>query len=164
MINQHTQLADPVKSPDRLQEIARLHLHEYGNDAQLNKFVLKASREFHLPVCFVSVVLDDALKCLASCGFAGWIRETQSIPLEWTFCSTSVRTGTPFIVEDAASHSLVKDNPLVVIEGFRSYAGVPVISKNGYVLGNFCVFGTKERLFTQREIDKLRMYAIHVAA
>lgn len=148
-----------LKDKGRIEEIARLGLHEPKADKILNEYVQKASAEFDLPIGLVSIVLDDAQFFAASHGLEGWIDEANGTPVEWSFCATSVETEKPFIVENADENNQVKDNPLVKIDGIKCYAGVPMITSNGYTVGNFCVIGDKSRSFSEAEINKLKQYA-----
>ncbi len=108
----------------------------------------------------VSVVLDEALHVAASHGIDGlWLGDTRGHPVEWSFCATSVRTREPFVVEDAATHPYHRTNPLVMQDGVRCYAGVPLISSRGFVLGNLCVVGLEQRSFTEDEMVFLRTLA-----
>lgn len=150
---------DPVIDNDRILEIARLRLHEDAVDDILNEYAKQAAEEFDLPIGLVSIVLDDVQKFAAAHGLGGWIGDTGSTPVEWAFCANSVRTNSPFIVENAPDHALVRDNPLVTQDGIKCYAGAPIISKNGYVLGNFCVIGSEERSFSEEEVNRLKEYA-----
>jgi len=150
---------DPVKSFSRVEEIARLRLHEDHVDQILNDFVAQASAEFDLPISLVSIVLDDVQKFSASHGLGGWLAETQGTPVEWSFCANSVRTGKPYVVENADIDGLQKSNPLVTIDNVKCYAGAPLISKNGVIMGNFCVIGDKARSFSAHDIERLRYYA-----
>ncbi len=153
-----------IKDKGRIEEIARLGLHEDKVDEILNDYVQRASAEFNLPVGLVSIVLDDAQFFAASHGLNAWMQETNGTPVEWSFCATSVETEKPFIVEDAEEHNKVKDNPLVKIDGIRCYAGVPMITSKGYIVGNFCVIGDETRSFSEKEIARLKEYAAEAIA
>ncbi|HEY5220155.1 MAG TPA: GAF domain-containing protein, partial [Gemmatimonadaceae bacterium] len=54
------------------------------------------------------------------------------------------------------THPIHRDNPLVTQDGVRCYAGVPLISSRGYVLGNLCVVGVESHSFDEQEIGVLR--------
>ena len=157
MLNQKS-----IKDNSRIAEIARLRLHEDVVDEILNEYVQKAAEQFDLPIGLVSVVLDDAQKFAASHGLEGWIKESNGTPLEWSFCAHSIGDGKPFLVSDAEIHEEVNDNPLVEYDDVRCYAGVPMITKNGHVIGNFCVIGKEVREFTREEVDVLKEYATKV--
>lgn len=151
---------DPIKDKGRIEEIARLQLHDDQVDEILNDYVQQAATEFDLPIGLVSVVLDDAQHFAASHGLSDWLEIANGSPVEWSFCANSVSTQKPFVVEDSESNEVVKNNPLVHHDDVKCYAGVPMITKNGYVVGNFCVIGDKSRNFTAAEVERLKEYAV----
>lgn len=79
--------------------------------------------------------------------------------LEWSFCATSVHTRDVYVVENAANDATHKSNPPVTQDGVRCYAGEPLISSRGFVLGNLCVVGMEERTFTAAELSFPRAQA-----
>ncbi len=148
---------DPLYDEARLQEIADLDLLSPEVDAILKDLAGKAAARLGLPVSLISVVLDEALHVAAFHGPEGlWLEETRGHPVEWSFCATSVRTREPFVVENAQTHPYHGTNPLETQDGVRCYAGVPLISRRGYVLGNLCVVGLEEREFSDDDVAVLR--------
>jgi GAF domain-containing protein len=156
---------DPLFDPDRLAEIVELDLLDAGVDPILQDVATRAADGLGLPVSLVSVVLDQALHVAASHGIDGlWLGETRGHPVEWSFCATSVRTREAFVVENAQTHPYHGTNPLVLQDGVRCYAGVPLISSRGFVLGNLCVVGLEERSFSEDEMVFLRTLASEAVA
>ena len=153
---------DPVEDIARLEEIAELGLLSDTTDPLLQEAVDAAGQELDLPIALVSIVLDGAQYFAAMRGVGGWIKEARGTPGEWSFCANTVRTRKEFIVEDATQHPLVKDNPLVQVDGIRCYAGVPLITSKGHVLGAFCVIGTDARQFSAEEIARLKEFGRRV--
>ena len=148
---------DPVHDVARLQEIAELGLLSPEIDPILQDIATRAAARLAMPVSLVSVVLDEALHVAGAHGIDGlWLGDTRGHPVEWSFCATSVRTRDAFIVENAPQHPEHGTNPLVTQDGVRCYAGVPLISSRGFVLGNLCVVGLEERSFSADEIQALR--------
>jgi len=148
---------DPLRDEARLQEIADLDLLSPDVDPILADLAERAASRLGLPVSLVSVVLDEALHVAGFHGPDGlWLAETRGHPVEWSFCATSVRTRAEFVVEDAESHPEHRSNPLVTQDGVRCYAGVPLISSRGHVLGNLCVVGLEQRSFAEEELAVLR--------
>ena len=148
---------DPLHDADRLQEIADLGLLSSDVDPILQDVAARAAARLGLPVSLISVVLDEALHVAGSHGLDGlWLGETRGHPVEWSFCKTSVHTRDAYVVENAPAHPEHSGNPLVVLDGVRCYAGVPLISSRGFVLGNLCVVGLEERTFTSGEMAALR--------
>lgn len=150
---------DPIRDTDRLREIAELDLLSPDVDAILQQTAEEAAHHFGLPISLVSVVLDSAQYFAAMHGLDGWLSEARGTPVEWSFCANTVRSREAFVVEDATTHALVRDNPLVLLEGIRCYAGIPLISSRGHVLGSFCVIGTETRSFSDAELGELRAFA-----
>ncbi|HEX8360749.1 MAG TPA: GAF domain-containing protein [Longimicrobium sp.] len=152
--------SDPLYDAARLQEIADLDLLSPAVDPILRDIAEEAAARLGLPVSLISVVLDDALHVAGSHGIDGlWLGETRGHPVEWSFCATSVRTRDAFVVENAPAHPYHATNPLVTEDGVRCYAGVPLTSSRGHVLGNLCVVGLEERTFSTDEVDILRTLA-----
>ena len=151
---------DPLHDEARLAEIAELGLVGDDLDPILQDIARRAAAAMGLPVSLVSVVLDEALHVAGSHGIDGlWLGETRGHPVEWSFCATSVRTRDAVVVEDATKHPYHRANPLVTQDGVRCYAGVPLVSARGNILGNLCVVGLEERTFTGAELEVLRALA-----
>jgi GAF domain-containing protein len=148
---------DPLYDEERLREIVELDLLSPDVDPILRDLAEEAASRLGLPVSLISVVLDEALHVAAFQGPPGlWLDETRGHPVEWSFCATSVRTRDAFVVEDAETHPDHHDNPLVTQDGVRCYAGVPLISSRGFVLGNLCVVGLEKRTFSDDDVAVLR--------
>lgn len=150
---------DPVRDAERLREIAELRLTTPEVDAVLADVAREAARRLGLPISLVSIVLDEAQFFAAAHGLDGWLAETRGTPVEWSFCANAVRSGEPFVVENALEHPVVRDNPLVVEDGIRCYAGIPLITSRGHALGTLCVLGVAERTFSEADLDILREQA-----
>ena len=155
---------DPVTSMDRLSEIADLDLFSDSSKVTLDAFARRAAERFDLPMGLVTVVLHDAQYLAGAHGVGGWIEEAEGTPVEWSFCATTVRTREQYVVTDAATDEVQKDNPLVTQDGIGSYAGTPLITSRGHVLGSYCVIGTGAREFTAEEMAELRLMADEVVA
>lgn len=153
---------DPLTDPARLQEIADLGLHSIEADEILQETARAAAAYFKLPNSMVSIVMNDSQFFAAMHGVDGWIADAAGTPAEWSFCQNPVRSQSEFIVEDAREHPLMKDSPLVTLEGARCYAGVPLTTSRGYTVGAFCVAGNEARTFIPEEIDVLHGYARRV--
>ncbi len=150
------QFVDPVMDRDRLQEIADLGVASPEVDLILQEITSEAATRLGMPISLVSVVLDEAQFFAAAHGLDGWLAETRGTPVEWSFCANSVRSREPFVVENAETHPVTSDNPLVTEDGIRCYAGIPLISSKGFALGTLCVLGKEHRSFDESDLDLLR--------
>lgn len=146
---------DPVHDSARLAEIAALGLTAAEVDDVLQRTVEEAAARLDMPTATVSIVLDEAQWFAAHTGLPPWMAQARGTPVEWSFCANAVRSGQPFVVEDATTHPLVKDIPIVPLDNVRCYAGIPLVTSTGQTLGTLCVIGTEPRSFTEAELDIL---------
>lgn len=159
-----TSTTDPVTSLDRLAEIAALDLFSPRAQTILDRFARRAAQGLGLPVGLITVVLDDAQVMAGAHGLFGWVAETRGVPLEWSFCRTPVESGQRHVITNAAVDATHRDNPLVTVEGVRCYAGSPLVTSRGQVLGTCCVLGTEPREFTAEELLTLDVMAADAVA
>ena len=71
--------------------------------------------------------------------------------LAHSFCRQVVDTDAPLLVCDARADERVSDHPAIG-DGVIAYAGFPVRSADGYVLGTFCVIDGRPREWEPREL------------
>ena len=153
---------DPLVDRARLQEIADLDLLSGDLDATLDDIAKRAAQRLGLPVGLVSIVLDEAQFFAAEHGLTGVLKETRGTPVEWSFCAHAVRTNSPFVTSDASHHPLTRDNPIVTADGIRCYAGVPLRTSKGHVIGTLCVLGGVPRSFPEEDLAVLEELAAEV--
>ncbi len=104
------------------------------------------------PVSLVTL-LDESRQWFKS-RFGLDISETSR---DEAFCSHSILQNELFLVEDAIRDERFADNPLVIGEcGFRFYAGVPLITPDGFALGTLCVIDQKPRQLSGEQAEALR--------
>jgi GAF domain-containing protein len=154
---------DPHQEEQRLESIKNLKLLDRDQEAVLAPFVAEAASTMHQPLAMVTLVLRNTQVFLATHGLEGWLKEAKGTPREWAFCHHVVCSGSSFIVEDASSHPLMADSPLVTMNGIRSYAGAPLKDEEGRTLGALCVLGHTPRHFEPEEIERLQELATEAA-
>lgn len=72
--------------------------------------------------------------------------ELQESPRALSFCGHAINSDEPImIVEDARKDIRFQDNPLVTEFSAIFYAGVPIVSHDGYKLGTLCLYDHKPR-------------------
>jgi len=90
--------------------------------------------------------------------------EVSETPKEFAFCAHAINDqDNVFIVQDARQDDRFHDNPIVTGAPYVIfYAGVPLISENGYPLGTLCVIDHKPKLLSKSQIKSLRALASQV--
>jgi GAF domain-containing protein len=152
-----------VRSHERVADVARLGLDREADWRYLHDIVEGVAGFFRTPFAVVDVLLDDAQVFLDGVGpMPDWVREAGGTPLEWAFCRPLVRDRVAHAVPDLTADPLFRDNPLVTVAGVRAYAGAPLISHAGHVLGGLCALDVRPRPFEPEELAFLQERAHEV--
>ena len=94
-----------------------------------------------------------------------WFKSNVGLPISETrrdiaFCSHAILEPDIFIVPDTLADERFAQNPLVTHDpSIRFYAGMPLITKEGYALGTLCVIDRVPRELTPDQINKIRTLA-----
>jgi GAF domain-containing protein len=70
-----------------------------------------------------------------------------------------IAAGDMLVSEDVTEDPRFADDPHVLERGIRFYAGVPLRTSSGHVVGCLCVIDTQPREFTARDRDRLQEMA-----
>lgn len=113
------------------------------------------AERLHAPIALLNVVLTSTQIVAGEHGLSGWLADVRATPVEWSLCARVVRSGSPYVVPDWAEDESTRDNPLLTVDGLRAYAGVPLTSPSGEVVGAVCVIDTTSRDFGPEALDVL---------
>ncbi|GAA0551330.1 hypothetical protein GCM10010172_37010 [Paractinoplanes ferrugineus] len=152
-----------IRTVDRLTDVARLGLDREAERPFLRPHVERVAERLDTPYVIIDVLLNDAQVFLAELGpIPEFLQEAGGTPLEWAFCQPLVTERAPRTVPDLATDPLFRDNPLVKAGGVRSYAGAPLVSQSGHVLGGVCGLDVEPRPFSQGDLVFLKEIADEV--
>ncbi|GIF36064.1 GAF domain-containing protein [Actinoplanes xinjiangensis] len=152
-----------LRDRGRLLDVARLGMDVQVARPYLDEIVESVTDRLGMPFAIVDSLLDGAQVFLAGRGpIPEWVGEVGGTPIEWAFCLPMLRSRTTRSVSDLTTDPEFRDNPLVTIEGVRSYIGAPLISGSGAVLGGLCALDVRPREFDPAELDLMRDLADEV--
>jgi GAF domain-containing protein len=109
----------------------------------------------NVPICLISLITEDRQCFKSSVGLPEELLMAGGTEREAAFCQYVVTDQQPMVVENPHSDPRFKDNRLVRDFHLKFYAGVPLVTKEGYVLGSLCIIDFKPRTFTKNELDLL---------
>nr|WP_306266063.1 sensor domain-containing diguanylate cyclase [Pararhizobium sp. IMCC3301] len=138
----------------RIGALERLEILDSSEEKPFEKIVTLVEQVLQVPICAVSLVDRDRQWFKARRGLG--VCETAR---DISFCTHAIQSTEPYIVRDALQNPLFAHNPLVTGEPhIRSYAGVPLQTSEGYVVGTLCAIDTKAREFPPQEIEILKNF------
>lgn len=113
------------------------------------------------PIALISFIGADRQSIKAEVGG----EELHGLPRNIAFCNYAMVSEDIMEVEDATHDADFRNNPLVVgKENVRFYAGVPLLTPEGYPLGSLCAIDTVPRRLSDQQREALRVLAREVVA
>lgn len=149
----------PDNEVERLREVSMLGLTEVDrNDPNLNDIIRIACAVTDTPIALINILDRPNQHTLRSCGLPE-TNPTQG-PIEGLLCQFVLAHGDVLILEDLRKDERTKNHPFVdPPTSMRFYAGAPLISASGYIMGTLCVMGPEPKALDPRAIDALRRLA-----
>jgi diguanylate cyclase (GGDEF)-like protein/PAS domain S-box-containing protein len=130
-----------LNESDRLASLAEYELKEDDSELHLDAIVQLASKLFDVPIVLVSIVERERQFFSARKGLD--VCETGR---DVAFCAHALELDDILVIPDAKLDSRFAQNPLVLGEPFiRFYAGMPLASPSGHVLGTLCIIDRRPR-------------------
>jgi signal transduction histidine kinase len=141
----------PANESGRLQELFMMSVLDTQPENEFNEIVEVASRICNMPISLITLLDKDRQ----------WFKAKIGLDVDQTdrcnaFCAHTILGDGMMEVPDAKKDERFVDNPLVITNPhIRFYAGVPLVSSNGYKLGSLCVIDTVPRKLNEDQIFAL---------
>lgn len=132
----------------RLQELESYHIMDTLPDNELDELVEIAAAILDTPISLISLVDSERQWFKVNKGL-----EARQTPRQDAFCQHALHNPKEvLVVEDPLTDERFRENPLVLGDpNIRFYAGAPLESPNGQVLGTLCVIDNKPRKISNQQ-------------
>jgi hypothetical protein len=151
-----------VRDAARLKDLHATGLLDSAPDEAFDRLAQLAAKLLNAPVALISLV-DDERQFFKSCvGLAEPWNSARETPLSHSFCRHALGSSQPLVIEDARTHPLVRDNLAIRDLQVVAYAGIPLITPSGHVLGTLCVIDHQPRSWTSDQVETLKTLAAAV--
>ncbi len=148
----------PAREHERLAVLHSYEVLDSDAEANLDALTRLASIMVGTPIALVSLVDAKRQWFKSRVGLA--VTET---PREVSFCGHVVASGCTMVVPDTTLDPRFVDNPLVTGEPkIRFYAGVPLRTPEGFVLGTLCAIDRVPRDASPEQLEALDLLARQV--
>lgn len=154
----------PANETERLRSVARSPLMQMKPGGKLDQVARKVAKAFDVPIALASVIDDNAQLWKGATGLEEIDAEKRRGSRGESLCAHVVAADAPLIVRDTANDPRFAANPFVLERGIRFYAGVPLRSRTGHVLGSLCVIDRRPRALSVREVRLLQLIADELMA
>ena len=130
-----------VRELDRLAELMSYGVLDTPPEAGFDALVAAAAQVTGCPTALVGLLDESRQWFKARCGL-----DASETPREVSFCEAVLRADAPVVIPDLALDPRFRDNPHVAgPPGFRFYAGFPLRTPKGAVVGTLCVLDSAAR-------------------
>jgi two-component sensor histidine kinase len=148
----------PANESERLAKLHDYQILDTPPEAAFDDIAVVAAHVLHVPIALVTLVDADRQWFKARYGLAD-----QQTPRDFAFCGHVVGDDHELVVPDAHEDQRFFDNPLVVGHPrVRFYAGVPLRTQEGLVLGTLCAIDHVPRAVTAEQRAVLKALARQV--
>lgn len=144
---------------ERIREIDDLQVRSTEANPALDAVIEQVRALLDVPIASVTIVLEEEQ----------WFKSQQGLPVDRTprevaFCTHVVASGESLVVSDARTDPVFAGNPLIEDPGVVAYAGAPVRTDRGFVVGTLCAIDHEAREFDEDDVALLEALADRVAA
>jgi PAS domain S-box-containing protein len=146
----------PVQSADELARLAALRalrLLDTEREERFDRITRLAALVFGVPIAAIILIDDKRRWAKSHLGL-----KSNEGPREGSFCAYAVQEPEEtLVVEDTLADPRFRDCESVTgEENIRFYAGQPLLSPDGHVLGTFCICDHESRAFGDESVAALR--------
>ena len=140
---------------ERLQALMRYDILDTPADGSFDRVTKMAAKIFKVPIALITLVDEDRIWFKSKYGL-----DVEQIGKDPGLCSSAILSDDVYLIEDAKNDLRCLNNPLVRGEfGLQFYAAAPLITQDGYRLGNLCIIDKEKRSLTEEQQEILEMMA-----
>lgn len=148
-------LSSNLTNPRRLQALAETCLVHSPPEDAFDRYTRLCSALLDVPAALVVLVGADRVFLKSRCAPGQTAPLEPSGPTTQSFCQYVVIEQQAFVVADCQRDERTKGSVAVTDYHIRAYAGLPLRTPEGEVLGSFCAIDYQPRAWSERELSLL---------
>ncbi|MCX8523874.1 ATP-binding protein [Chryseobacterium formosus] len=138
----------PENEVQRLEALQRYRITDTPSEESFDGIARLAAQIFNVPISLLSLVDSESVFFKANIGMGNAKKANRGKSL----CALAILDKDVTVFEDALKESCLQANPNVIGDfGLRFYAGAPLITHDGFLIGTLCIIDQKPREFSDSE-------------
>jgi len=138
----------PENDEQRIEVLKRYKIIDTPPENAFDHIAQLAAQIFKVPISLVSLVDKEQVYFKANVGMGDVRSSSRGVSL----CSLAILNPELTVFENAQTESCLLANPLVAGEfGLKFYAGAPITTPDGFLIGTLCVVDKKTRSFSDQD-------------
>lgn len=138
----------PDNEDGRLDVLKRYRISDTPAEDSFDGIAKLAAQIFNVPVSLLSLVDKEDVFFKANFGMGSAKKAKRGTSL----CALAILDEKVTVFEDALKEVCLSLNPNVTGDfGLRFYAGAPLITHDGFLIGTLCIIDSKPRIFSEKD-------------
>ena len=148
----------PPNEAERLAALRRYAVLDTAPDPAFDELTCLAGQICATQIALITLVDGTRQWFKAHVGI-----DVTEVAREVSFCSHTILRPEGLIIGDTVADERFADNPQVTASPFvRFYAGVPLVTRDGFAIGTLCVMDRQPRQFVDSQMESLRVLSRQV--
>lgn len=139
---------------DRLNALQRYDILDTRPEDAFDRLTDLAADFFQVPVAFIAFLDANRQWFKSKVGL-----DQNESTLAESFCTYTVESEDLLVIEDTLEEGRTASSPFVTEDGFRFYAGAPLVTPDGHAIGTFSIMDREPRSLKENQIRRLWTFA-----
>lgn len=144
---------------ETVQEIQQTDVLDGPEADVFSRLATNLARSFDAPIALITVADGQRRFWEAQCGLSEDTLTMTESERDLSICSRIVFSEASLVIADTAEEEQFANDAFLKAKGIRFYAGAPLKSHDGEIIGSLCVLDTRPRQISEQQKDMLTSIA-----
>ena len=142
-----------------IHQIQQTAVFDEPDEGMFNRLAANLAKCFDAPISLITVKDGQRKFWEAQCGLPEDTLQTTTSERDLSICSHIVFSDSSVVISDITTDERFAEDQFLLDRGIRFYAGAPLKSHEGEVIGSLCVLDTRPRTVTEEQREMLSSIA-----